>query len=127
VSPAVLERLLPHLTLEGEGRVNLYAAEDPVLLALPGMTEEVVATLARIKRQGQRLSSVADLGTEVSPHAQETFHEALPILLARTTMETRELTVTSVGLLDSGYEVQVRSQFVRGGNHVFLVSTRVER
>ena len=127
VSPAVLERLLPHLTLEGEGRVNLYAAEDPVLLALPGITAEVVATLARLKRQGRRLASVADLGAELSPRAQEAFHEALPTLLARTTLETRELTVTSVGLLESGHEVQIRSQFVRGGSHVFLVSSRIER
>lgn len=127
MSPAILERVQPYLTLEGEGRVNLYAAERPVLLALPGMTEEVVATVARVKRQGRRLASVADLGAELSPHAQETFREALPNLLARATLGTRELTVTSVGLLKSGYKVQIRSQFVRGGDHAFLVSMRIER
>jgi general secretion pathway protein K len=128
VTPEVLERVLPHLTLVGEGRVNLYAAERPVLLALPGMTEEAVAALMRLRRQGRRLSSVADLAAELSPRPQEVFQERLPDLMTRATLETRELEVVSTGRLDNGRPgVTIRGLFVRGGDHVFLVWTRVER
>lgn len=128
VTPEVLERVLPYLTLVGEGRVNVYAAERPVLLALPGMTEEAVGVLMRLKRQSRRISSVADLATELSPHSQEVFQERLPDLMTRATLEIRELEVVSTGRLNNGRPgLAIQGLFVRGGDHVFLVWTRVER
>lgn len=128
VTPDVVERVLPYLILVGEGRVNLYAADRPVLFALPGMTEEAVGALMRLRRQRRWLSSVADLVTELSPRSQESLQARLPDLMARTTLETRELEIVSTGRPDNGRPgVTIQGLFVRGGDHVFLVWTRVER
>ncbi len=117
----------PFLTLLGTGQVNLHMADRPVLLALPGMGEQAVAVLQRFRRQGRRLANVADLGRELSGRAQREFEAALPSLLARTTLETREMEVRSVAWVERG---RIRSEaeglLVRSRGDVFFVWSRSE-
>jgi general secretion pathway protein K len=127
VTPDSYERVLPYLTLEGSGRVNLQSAERPVLLALPGMTEEVVSVVMRWRRSGAHIGSVANLMGELSPRAQEVFEASLPQLLSRTTVETKELEILSEGWVDGGrIHVRETAYVVREDDTSFLVSVRVE-
>jgi len=127
MTPALYERVRPYLTLLGSGQVNLNLSDRPVLLALPGMTEEAVAVLLRYRRQRRTIGSIADLERDLSPGARRELTAALPTLLARTTPETRELEIVSEGWLP-GSPVRVRATglLVRSRGAVFYVWSRVE-
>ncbi len=47
MTPALHERLAPHLTIAGDGRVNVNSAPAPVLLTIPGFDDAAVATVLR--------------------------------------------------------------------------------
>ena len=127
MSPALHERMRPHLTLLGSGQVNLNLADRPVLLALPGITEEAVAVLFRYRRQGRTLGSITNLERDLSPGARRELTAALPALLARATTETREVEVTSEGWLPgSPVRVRVTGLLVRARSAVFYVWSRTE-
>jgi general secretion pathway protein K len=127
MTPAIYERARPLLTLLGTGQVNLNLADRPVLLALPGMTEEAVAVLVRYRRQRRTIGSITDLERDLSPGARRELTAALPALLSRTTTETRELEIVSEGWLP-GSPVRVRATglLVRSRGAVFYVWSRVE-
>ena len=126
-TPDLYARVRPYLTLLGSGQVNLLAAERPVLLALPGMTEEAVEALLRLRRRGRALADVSGLGRELSPRARQVFDAALPELLGRTTVETREIEAVSEGWVPDG-PIRVRAEglFARSRGAVFFVWSRVE-
>ena len=127
MTPEVYERVRPHLTLLGSGQVNLGTAPRPVLLALPGMTEEAAAVIIRLRGRRPGLSGVAELGRELSTDARRAFEAALPTLLVRATTATREVEVTSHGWLPGGpVEVRITALFVRARDAVFYVWSRAE-
>lgn len=83
----------PHVTVIGSGRVNLNEADRPVLLALPGMTEESASLLLRERRAERRITSLVRFGDRLSSSARERWREAMPQLAALTVLETREMLV----------------------------------
>ena len=127
MTPALFARVQPQLTLLGSGQINVNVADRPVLLALPGMTEEAVAVLLRYRRQRHTLNLVTDLQRELSPAARRELAANLPALLARTTTETREVEVTSEAWLPgSPVRGRVSGLLVRSRGVVFYVWSRVE-
>lgn len=123
----VYHRAVPFLTLSGSGQVNLNTADRPVLLALPGMTEEAVAVLLRLRRQRSGVGSLADLERQLSPGARRVLVAALPQVLTLATTETREVEVTSEGWLPgSPVWARVTSLLARGGGTVFDIWNRIE-
>jgi general secretion pathway protein K len=127
MTPALYDRMRPHLTLLGSGQINLNLADRPVLLALPGMTEEAVAVLFRYRRQRRTIGTIADLERDLSPGARRELTAALPALLARTTTETREIEIVSEGWLPgSPVRVSATGLLVRSRGAVFYVWSRVE-
>jgi len=127
MTPALYERMRPFLTLLGSGQINLNLADRPVLLALPGMTEEAVAVLLRYRRQRRTIGSIADLERDLSPGARRELTAELPALLARTTTETRELEIVSEGWLPgSPVRVTATGLLVRSRGAVFYVWSRTE-
>jgi general secretion pathway protein K len=124
---ATYERVRPNLTLLGSGQVNVNAADRPVLLALPGMTEEAVAVLFRYRRRHQALANLTDLERDLSPGARNALAAHLPELLGQATTETREVAVTSVGWVEgSPVRVRITALFVRARGSVFQVWSRIE-
>ncbi len=124
---AIYYRVRPYLTLLGSGQVNLNLADRPVLLALPGITEEAVAVLLRFRRQQRTMGSVTDLERDLSPGARQALEAELPALLAQTTTETREVEVTSDGWLPgSPVRARVTGLLVRARSAVFYVWSRTE-
>ena len=102
MSDDLYERLRPYVTVDGSGRVNLNGAPAPVLLALPGMTDESVRLVMRYRIAGRRVASVNALAAELSPLARQRLTDALPALLAGTTTDTREVLVTSTASSGDG-------------------------
>lgn len=122
MTPELFARVRPHLTVLGTGQVNLNSAGREVLLAVPGMSEEAVVVLLRIRRQGRRLASLQELTLELSAGPRQALVDATPALLGRTTLETREVEVLSEGrVAGSPLRVRVEGLLVRGGDHAFLV------
>jgi general secretion pathway protein K len=127
MTPEIYQRAKPFLTLHGSGQVNLNAAERPLLLALPGMTEEAVAVLERYRRQARRIGNLDELARELSPTARSILVESRPRLLPRVTTEVREVEVYSEGW-GAGGQVRARVEglLVRSGGRAHLVWRRGE-
>jgi len=124
---SLFERVQPQLTLLGSGLVNVNVADRPVLLALPGMTEEAVAVVLRYRRLHRTLNLLTDLQRELSPASRRELAANLPALLGRTTTETREVEVTSEAWLPgSPVRARVTGLLVRSRGFVFYVWSRVE-
>lgn len=121
------ERVHPYLTLLGSGQVNVNVADRPVLLALPGMTEDAVAVLFRYRRRHRTLANLSDLERDLPSDARNALAAHLPELLGRATTETRELEVTSVGWVEgSPVRSRIRGLFVQARGAVFYVWSQVE-
>jgi general secretion pathway protein K len=127
MTPEIHTRMRPYVTLLGSGRINLNAADPVVLQTLPGIGDEAVAALLRLRRQGRRLGNLFELGQELSPTARAALQAELPRLLARTTMETREVEVHSEGSVQGGQlRVVLDALLVRSGGTTYTVWKRIE-
>lgn len=127
MTPELYDRVRPHLTLLGSGQINVNLADRPVLLALPGFTEEAVAVLFRYRRVHRTLGVIEDLQRELSPPARREFAAALPVLLGRATTETREVEVVSEAWLPgSPVRARVTGLLVRSRGAMFYVWSRAE-
>lgn len=125
MTPELYEKVTPFLTLSGTGRVNLNAADRPVLLALPGMTTEAAEVLVRMRRQGRRLASVDELPGLLSSAARDELVAEMARLRFRVALETRDLEVRSTGWIEGApARVVMEGLLARGGQTAFLVSLR---
>lgn len=124
VDSTTYAKIVPYVTVVGSGRVSVNAAARPVLLALPGMTEEAVAAIERRRRLGTPVPDIQALARQLSPRARDRLEARLPALRVRTTFETREVEVVSTGTSPSGLSARVTALLVRGGESVFLVDRR---
>ena len=127
VTDRVFRRAEPYLTVWGTGTVNLATAPREVLLALPGIGEEAAAAILRRRRAGAPIASVTDLADELSFNARALFIREMPALLARTSLETREVQVRAEGWAQGG-RIRAREDAlaVRLGTAVFVVGRRSE-
>ena len=123
----LLDEMRPYLTVMGAGQINVNTAPRPVLLSLPGITEEAAGVLLRRRGRGRTLGTIADLERELSPTAREVLRVQLPTLLSRTTTETREVEVVSIGWLPgSPVRAKVTALLVRARDALFYVWSRAE-
>jgi general secretion pathway protein K len=123
----VYARVAPHLTLHGNGLVNLNRAPEPVLLSLPGFTPEAAAVLRRIVAGGGELRRMQELLDAVPPVARQALQSNMDGLLRRVTFETREIEVVSEGNVE-GSPVRARATAVIswGASSVAIGWRRVE-
>ena len=57
----ILEKMEPYLTTVSSGRINVNAAPEPVLAALPGFTPATVAAVVRSRESGNMPRNLAEL------------------------------------------------------------------
>lgn len=127
ITTRLYDKIRPYLTLRGSGQVNLNVASRPVLLTVPGLGEEAVAVLMRLRREGRMLANIAELERDLPPGARASFSAQLPTILARATTETREVEVTSEGWLPgSPVRAHLIGVFVRARDAVFHVWSSAE-
>lgn len=116
----------PRLTTVGSGRVNLRTADRAVLLALPGMTEEAVALVMRLRRDPWRALDIGLVQQSLSPSAKAIMLPHLPALGARTLSTTTEVEVHSTGWTEYGrVQVLVSALIVRADDEILTGSRRV--
>ena len=66
MTPEILEKARPYLRTYGNGTVNLNTADEPVLRAIPGMTDVILARILAMRSNGGRIRSM----NQVIPAAQ---------------------------------------------------------
>lgn len=127
VTDRAFRRMEPFLTVTGTGSVNLATAPREVLLALPGIGEEAATAILRRRRAGAPLGSVMEIAGDLSFSARALFIREMPQLLARTSVETREMVVRAEGWAQGG-RIRAREEAlaVRSGTAVFVVGRRSE-
>ena len=81
VTPEIFARVRPFLTVMGTGVINMNAAPRPVLLSLPGMSEEAVAVLERKRGTSQPIEGLEDLSLHLSGGARSSLLAAMPKLM----------------------------------------------
>ncbi len=98
MTPALLERLRPYLTVDGSvRRININAAPVAVLRTLPGMTEPLLAAILALRTRGRRVESVPALVSAVrnAGRAGSGEREAFARQLSdAVTLETRDVALT---------------------------------
>jgi general secretion pathway protein K len=116
ITPVLHDRIAPFVTTVGSGRINLRTAPRPVLLALPGMTEEAVELIIRARREPWRPLDPDAIHKMLSTRARALMLPHLPELTARTVSATQEVEVRSTGWArDDRVRTQVTALVVRAG------------
>lgn len=122
VNDEVFARVAPHLTVRGEGRVNLNGASEPVLRALPGLGDQAIGILARRRRFGRPIRDLFELSAELAPGARERLRRAFPRLSELVVFEARQVELTAMGgVSESGLRTVVRALAVPSGDGIQLL------
>jgi type II secretory pathway component PulK len=103
----------PYLTVTSSGDINLNAAPEPVLLALPGMTPAGAAELIRLRESGTYPRRDRDLQELLPRAAADAIEDADEDFERRVTYTTEEVEIVSEGSLE-GSSVRVRIRMVVG-------------
>jgi type II secretory pathway component PulK len=123
MTPELYVRAAPHLTLIGDGDINLNSAPEPVLLAVPGMDPGAVVEILRLRDSGYLPRSDREfqaLLPSVAPILETLGRE----FTGRTTYTTDQVEILAQGWVDGGV-VQVTSRVVVGrGNREAEVQWR---
>lgn len=126
MTESLMQKLEPVLTVDGSGLVNVNAASEAVLLALPGITPEAARAIARMQTSREGVRSLDDVASSLSEGAREAMRRAMPALMTRTTTSTTEIVALATGWTEgSPIRVVARGLFARGGTHVFFVQRNV--
>lgn len=101
-------RSIHHLTVDGPGTVNAFAASVHVLAALPGMTPEAVERLASRRALGLPITSLDALAAQLSASARAALLGSYAELARQLTFSAPELVVTTEGWVE-GHEDGLRA------------------
>jgi general secretion pathway protein K len=122
MTDALYARISRYLTLRGLGRVNLSAAPRPVLLALPGMSEEAARVLLLRRGSSRPVRGLQELALELSAGARALLLASQPALEKRIEFETRTVLVTSEGRLPGSPVLgRVQAELVRATDQAIVV------
>jgi len=99
MTPDLYEASRPYLTLIGSGNVNLNAAPEPVLLALPDMTPGAVTELIRLREIGSVPRTRAQL-RQMLPMLDSPSRSRQREFDRMTTFTTNEVEILSEGRVD---------------------------
>ena len=58
MTPEILEKSRPYLRTYGTGTINLNTADEPVLRAIPGMTDVILARILAMRSNGGRIQNM---------------------------------------------------------------------
>lgn len=123
VTEEIYDRVAPHLSVVGSGRINVITAPDPVLLSLPGFGPEALGVV----RQNSTVSSLASLSAALSAAGRAALRPHWAWLQARTTFVTEELQLEVRGHRPTGgYQARMHAVLVRSGRTSSLVDVREE-
>jgi type II secretory pathway component PulK len=111
MTPEVYVAAAPHLTLIGDGQINLNSAPEPVLLALPGMDPGAVTQLLRLRDSGVLPRSDMELVALMPSAVVQAIEARGRGFSSRRTYTTDQVEILAQGWVDGGV-VQVTSRVV---------------
>jgi general secretion pathway protein K len=122
ITPELLARISPDLTVFGTGQIDLNAAPRQVLLSLPGVTPVAADIIRSAQQAGRSITSIQQLRDMLPSVARSSLDGSLATLLSKVAFDTHEVLVTGDGWL-TGSPVRVREVAViaRGGDAAFVV------
>lgn len=127
VTPEIYEAARPHLSLIGAGRINVNAAPEPVLLALPGMTPDGAAELLRLREGAITAGSRQELLRLLPAAARSSVQAEGQAFSSRAAYRTNEVEIISDGILDgSPVRARVRLVVTRADDGATVVWREVE-
>lgn len=113
---------VPHLSMEGDGRINLNAAPEPVLAALPGLGPEALWVVRDARRRGLFFANLFELALRLSPAARTELQESMSEIMRLVVFEPQQIEVTVIGRFAGlGVRVGYRAVYVRAGERVALL------
>jgi type II secretory pathway component PulK len=127
MTPELYDEARMYLTLVGSGDVNVNAAPEEVLLALPGMTPPAVTTLLRARAAGQTPRSAGELRALMPAGTRATMEDERTRFNRVTTYRTNEVEIIADGRVD-GSPMRVRARVVvaRSNTGAVVVWKKVE-
>jgi type II secretory pathway component PulK len=111
MTPELYVQAAPHLTLIGDGDININSAPEPVLLAVPGMDEAAATTILRLRDSGYLPRSDRELMAMVPGAVAESVDIMGREFRGRSTYTTDQVEILAQGWVDGGV-VQVTSRVV---------------
>jgi type II secretory pathway component PulK len=121
------EAAAPHLTLIGSGRINVNAAPEAVLLAVPGMTPGLAGELIRNRESGYFPRNNDEFMEMVPAAVTGSGRQAERQLQARITFATNEVEILSEGWVEgSPVSALVHLVVSRASEGALVVWRRVE-
>jgi hypothetical protein len=108
-------RLLPLVTTESDGRIDLTSAEPAVITTLPGFGAEALSLVESHRATGRPLQSLEALASGLSPAGQE--------LLWRSWSELQQATTFGPTLFDGTFDGGVHGSRVVEHRRALLVPT----
>jgi type II secretory pathway component PulK len=126
MTPELYVRAAPHLTLIGEGQININSAPEPVLLAIPGMDLGAVEEIMRLRDSGYLPRSDRELQAMLPGAVAQAIELQGRNFSNRTTYTTDQVEILAQGWVDGGV-VQVTSRVVvsRGNTEAAVLSREV--
>jgi len=110
MNPELYFMAAPHLTLIGNGDINLNSAPEPVLLAVPGMDPAGATAILQLRESGYLPRSDREL-RGLLPGLAQTIENLGREFSDRTTYTTNQVEILAQGWVDGGV-IQVTSRVV---------------
>ncbi|HWV58915.1 MAG TPA: hypothetical protein VNZ57_15785 [Longimicrobiales bacterium] len=128
MTPEVWEAARPFLTVLGSGRINVNAAPEQVLVALPGITPGVAAEIVRLREAGQLPRSLNALNRLLPSAAAAAIDREENRFERLATFRTDEVEVVSDGVVPgSPIRVRATALYQRSEDGAVLVWSRIDR
>ena len=127
MTPELYRAARPYLTVIGSGDVNVNAAPEPVLLALPGMTPAAVAELLRLRESGETPRNSNQLRAILPASVRAAIDADLERFDRMTTFTTNEVEIRADGRVE-GSPIQARARVIvaRSNTGAVVVWRKVE-
>jgi general secretion pathway protein K len=117
MTPEIFEMVKPYLTVVGAGRINVNAAPEVVLLAIPTFTPTAVAELMRRRNAGMYPNTSAELFAMLARAYRPPQQQALQEFNRRVSFATNEVEIVAVGRAEgSPFSAVVRTVVQRAGD-----------
>jgi type II secretory pathway component PulK len=127
MTPALFARMAPWLTVTGSGRINLNAAPEPVLHAVPGFSPAVVAGILRLREAGRYPRNALELNAMLGDVYRAPSGSDAAEFNRRITFATNEVEIVSEGRMEgSQVSVVVRSIVARSDVGALVLWRRFE-
>lgn len=118
---------LPYLTIVGSGMINVNAAPEAVLLALPGVTPTAAAQLVRMREAGDLPRSMAELEAMMPAAVRVSLADEDDRFARRITFSTNEVEILSEGRVDGGpIRVHARVIVARSNTGAVVVWRKID-